>query len=52
MDEDVHLKLSYLSLQCWLGRKPKDSRPALAIVGGNFGSDSESPIGEKASITH
>lgn len=26
MDEDIHLKLSYLSLQCWLGRKPKDSR--------------------------
>jgi hypothetical protein len=25
---------------------------ALAIVGGNFGGDSESPMGEKGSITH
>jgi hypothetical protein len=35
-----------------LARVLRALEAALAIVRGNFGSDSESPIGERGSITH
>jgi hypothetical protein len=48
---DLHRRLALQNTGC-TNKYGTASVPALAIVGGNFGSDSESPIGEKGSITH